>query len=511
MVDHLIAFCRYLRLAGIPVSTGEALDLMHALTLLEPSRENFLLAVKTTVTKGRINERELEKLFHFYLRTAAKGPAPIPTPQKPAIPKPAPRLTPQEFSARLAQMKDWLRQEMARAREGEETASGRGGGPGGQAAGRGTGVARDGGGQGNPGYQTAAFNQATFPTRFFMVLERGGEEELAVLAAEALSTLMETGSEDGETVEETLDRLKGLLDWNAVGEHLEQPSVREAKRLLWSEKLLKLESFLRTGIRERRWRQQPEQELENMARHSNLAGRAFADLNQEELAEVKRQVVRLARQLATRPGYRYKPSPHGMVDMARTVRLAAATGGVPLQLCHMRREPGRPAVVLLCDLSGSVAPYSRFMLLLVHTMQNKFRLARSFAFVDAVAEITGLVKNQDLERTLVQIQRQTGIWQTGFSDYGAVWKQFRREYLKVLNNKTTLIVLGDARNNYKPPEVDHFQEICRRARQVIWLNPAPREHWEGEDNIMGLYAPYCRRVLECRNLAQLTRIAREIF
>ena len=508
MVDLLIAFCRYLRLAGIPVSTGEALDLMHALTLLEPSRENFLLAVKTTLAKGRVNERELEKLFHFYLRTAAKGPAPIPTPQKPAIPNPAPRLTPQEFSTRLAQMKDWLRQEMARAREGEEGNSGRGGGPGGQTTGRETGVAVARGWQRD---RTTAFKQVPLYNRLFMVLERGGEEELATLAAEALSALTEANNGAGESVQETLTGLKALLDWNTVREHLEQPSMREAQKLIWREKLRKLENILRTGIEEKRWRQQPERELENMARRANLAERSFAHLNPEELAEVKRQVVRLGRQLATRPGYRHKPSPHGMVDIARTVRLAATTGGVPLQLCHMRREPGRPDVVLLCDLSGSVAPYSRFMLLLVHTMQNKFQLARSFAFVDAVAEITGLVKNQDLERTLVHIQRQTGIWQTGFSDYGAVWKQFRREYLTVLNNKTTLIILGDARNNYKPPEVDHFQEICRRARQVIWLNPAPREHWEGEDSIMGLYAPYCRRVLECRNLAQLTRIAREIF
>jgi len=148
----------------------------------------------------------------------------------------------------------------------------------------------------------------------------------------------------------------------------------------------------------------------------------------------------LGRRLATHPGYRRIPAPGGEVDMRRTIRRAMSIGGVPVVLYYRKRQFTKPEVFILCDLSGSVAPYCKFMLTLVYAMQEKFKLVRSFAFVDAVTEVTGLLKNRDPDLAVQDIYRQTRIWQTGFSDYGAVWAQFYRNYRQGVTPKTTLLI-----------------------------------------------------------------------
>jgi uncharacterized protein with von Willebrand factor type A (vWA) domain len=243
----------------------------------------------------------------------------------------------------------------------------------------------------------------------------------------------------------------------------------------------------------------------------NAAKTAFNRLDYLQAREIRRKLVMLGRRLAARKGYRYAPSSRGKVDLRRTACLAGKTGGVPFKLLKRDRKPERPEIVILCDLSGSVASFSRFMLLLVSAMQDKFRLARSFAFVDAVEEVTPLIGGWDAEKKIAGILRKTRIWQTGFSDYGAVWRQFADSFPDVVNDKTSLFILGDARNNYKPDGVSHFAWIAAKARRVIWLNPAPVEQWNREDSIIDTYRPYCTAVLECRNLEQLEKVVRHVF
>jgi hypothetical protein len=432
LVQELIGFTSILRQAGIPVSTGELLELLQAISLLEPTRENLLLAIRSTLVKESGHEKLVEELLDLYwltLKQKVKKHSQNAEKNKTFITTHSPRLSRDEFNSRLAQMKEWLKQAM----KSEDKSFSGGGKPAGQGAGN---------------------------------RKSAGKKESGNFQYGHLNSFM-TGKQQPGPI---------------PGEDIEQHNDK-----------------------------QPEMELLHTARKNNLYQRCFAELDSEQIKQVKKQVARLGRRLATRAGYRRIPAARGTVDMSRTVRLAATTGGIPLILRYQGRQLSRPDLVVLCDLSGSVAPYSQFMLLLVHTMQDKFRMVRSFAFVDAIAEITVHVKELDLENTIRNIQRQTGIWRTGFSDYGAVWRQFYHEYLHVLHRKVTLIILGDARNNYKPSGVEYFREICHQARQVIWLNPAPEQSWNREDSIMHIYMPYCRYVFECRNLSQLTRIARQIF
>jgi len=138
---------------------------------------------------------------------------------------------------------------------------------------------------------------------------------------------------------------------------------------------------------------------------------------------------------------------------------------------------------------------------------------RFFAFVDQVAEITGLMHQPGRPGTVSarEILRAAPISLTGFSHYGQVWECFHNRYREVLTQRTTVIVLGDARNNWQPEGADIFRSIAGLCRRVIWLNPLPKEKWSGNDCIIDAYAPYCSQVRECRNVAQLAQIIREIL
>jgi len=246
---------------------------------------------------------------------------------------------------------------------------------------------------------------------------------------------------------------------------------------------------------------------------TNLKFMDFAAANPEQLDEIKKLLGALGKILAVKRGYRKKTALSGTVDMQRTVRKAVTCGGVPLVLKKERRVPSSPLIVTLCDLSGSVAPYSEFFLQLLNGLRFRFKDLRSYAFVDYVAEVTGLIKNPGDSWSLSarKILREAKISLTGFSNYGQVWECFHNGYRDVLTPRTTVIILGDARNNWQPDGADIFRTITGLCRRTIWLNPLPREKWDTGDCIISSYAPYCSSVQECRNADQLSRLIRDIL
>ncbi len=231
-----------------------------------------------------------------------------------------------------------------------------------------------------------------------------------------------------------------------------------------------------------------------------------------QLQEIKKILKSLARRLASRKGHRKKPAPEGDIDMRRTAKHAFSRAGIPLVLKKHKRRPSKPQVVLLCDLSGSVAPYSEFFLQLLISMQGMFSSLQSFAFVDHVEEITSLAKRPgSWHITAREILRQAKISISGFSDYGRVWNYFCTNYIDSLTGQTTLVILGDAKNNWKDEGIEYFRSIADRCRRIIWLNPLPRDNWEAEDCIIDAYAPFCTAVFECRNARQLAAAIKMIM
>ena len=231
-----------------------------------------------------------------------------------------------------------------------------------------------------------------------------------------------------------------------------------------------------------------------------------------EVEQMRRAVSQLARKLSSRYSLRYKRAKHGGVDLRGTIRRAfVSTGGVPVELKRRKRIISRPEIVLLCDVSESVAAFSHFMLQLVYAIQFRFSYVRSFLFVDLIDEITPYFRTRNVDQA-VKDALDRGKYSSGvFSDYGRVFELFARTYLPTISPRSTIIVLGDARNNHFPEYGKSFEKICGHVKRVIWLNPQPRGEWNTRDNIMGLYSRHCHEVYECSTIRQLERIMDDLI
>jgi hypothetical protein len=223
-----------------------------------------------------------------------------------------------------------------------------------------------------------------------------------------------------------------------------------------------------------------------------------------ELAEMEAAIGPLTRKLASRLARRRKRR-SGRLDFRRTVRRSLATGGVPADPQFKHPRPHRPEVWLICDISGSMATFSRFTLQFTHAMSSQFSRLRSFAFVDTVDEVTDFFgPGIDFSSALHRITTEAEvIWMDGHSDYGNTFDTFLARYGSQISSRTTILITGDARNNYRPTRDGALADIARRARTVIWLNPEPASYWDTGDSTMSEYARHCDSVHEVRTLAQL--------
>jgi len=235
-----------------------------------------------------------------------------------------------------------------------------------------------------------------------------------------------------------------------------------------------------------------------------LAGLDLLHLSAAQQDEVRRLIEPLARRLAQRARIRRRADRSGRLDVRRTVRRSMSTGGVPFDPQSRPRRPRRPELFVICDVSDSVASFARFTLLLMHAMQGQFAGVRSFAFVDEIDEVTRFFADVPAEdgigRLLSEAQVVSG---DGHSDYGRCLEAFVARYGRDITARSTVLILGDARTNYRPSGLAAVDALQRRARRVWWLNPEPRGTWDTGDSVASGYARFVEEMVEVRNLRQL--------
>ncbi|HKX73981.1 MAG TPA: VWA domain-containing protein [Acidimicrobiia bacterium] len=224
-----------------------------------------------------------------------------------------------------------------------------------------------------------------------------------------------------------------------------------------------------------------------------------------ELAQIEDVIEPLTRKLAARLARRRRLLRAGRLDFRKTVRRSLGTGGVPLEPIFRKARPHRPEVFLVCDISGSMATFARFTLQFTYAMATHFSKLRSFVFIDTIDEVTGYFgPGVDFVEALNRIASEAeAVWLDGHSDYGNSLARFLERYGGEVTPRTTVIVTGDARNNYRPPRAELLEEIARKSRAIYWLNPEPRSYWDTGDSVMGKYEPYCDGAFEVRTLRQL--------
>jgi uncharacterized protein with von Willebrand factor type A (vWA) domain len=238
-------------------------------------------------------------------------------------------------------------------------------------------------------------------------------------------------------------------------------------------------------------------------RESLLRNLRLTSLEQKHHRLLQDIVLRMARKLATAYSRRRKVFRRGHLHVPRTLRRNMKYDDAIFDLHWKSVQTDRPKVFAVCDVSGSVANYARFMLLFLYSLEEVLPKVRSFAFSSDLGEISELFARNSAEDAIALALRQYG---SGSTDYGQALADFRKRCLDDIDRRTTVIILGDARNNYGDARTDVLKEIYDRCRRVLWLNPEPRAMWNTGDSEMRHYAPYCHQVDECATLTQLERV-----
>jgi uncharacterized protein with von Willebrand factor type A (vWA) domain len=235
----------------------------------------------------------------------------------------------------------------------------------------------------------------------------------------------------------------------------------------------------------------------------------FTSARKADLAEMRREIYPLARRLATRMTRQRHARRRGPLDVRRTVRASVSSGGVPLTTYHRPRRPHRTELVVLCDVSGSVASFAQFTLMLVYALHEQFGKVRAFTFVDQVHEVTDVFRpGADPGLVLASLAARTehaARW--GRTNYGRAFATFAEGHADALGPRAALLVLGDARSNYSDLNVEALRDLSGRARHAWWLNPEHPRHWDTGDSAATAYGEVVPMV-ECRNLAQLADFVR---
>ncbi|MDA8292715.1 MAG: VWA domain-containing protein [Actinomycetota bacterium] len=233
----------------------------------------------------------------------------------------------------------------------------------------------------------------------------------------------------------------------------------------------------------------------------------FMHASGEDLDRIRRALFPLARSLAVRLARRRRSRRRGSLDFRATIRRSLQTGGVPADPRFHRARPAKPEILVVADVSGSVASFARFTLHLVHALAAQFSNVRIFVFVDGIDEVTAIFsRSASIAEAVARVAAEADVVHLdGHSDYGNAFGAFARRWGREVTSRTNVIVLGDARNNYHATNEEALAEVARRARRVYWLNPEPRAYWGTGDSVLASYAPLADGVFECRNLRQLER------
>jgi uncharacterized protein len=310
-------------------------------------------------------------------------------------------------------------------------------------------------------------------------------------------------------------RVADGLDLGAVERDIEQLLRLLAERGLDAGQLARIRNYLELRLEafRRMIRQHVERELERRAwrQGERLSREVLSDkplfaLTAEEVAQMQAVVVRLARKIKDALVLRQRQEERGRIDTRRTIRKSLAWDGVPMEIALRRRHRDKPKLITICDVSDSVRNASRFMLQLVWSLQECFSRVRSFVFVSEIAEVTNAFGAHPVERAIEWALKAAPVDYHCRSDFGFAFSQFVRTQLDTLDRRTTILLLGDARNNYNDPQAWALRMIRERVKGLIWLNPEGQWGWGVGDSVMPLYAPACDLVRECRTVGQLGEV-----
>jgi uncharacterized protein with von Willebrand factor type A (vWA) domain len=238
------------------------------------------------------------------------------------------------------------------------------------------------------------------------------------------------------------------------------------------------------------------------------ATKHLSAIEANDMARMKQLVAKVAKRLAVKHSRRRKRTQRGLLDVRRTMRANAGVDGIPFNVIWRQKKKDRPKIIVICDVSGSVALYVRFLLLLLFSMKEAIPDLHAFAFSYRLKSVDDILETMEFDAAIKKILREIGL---GSTSYGQAFSDFKMEHENKIDRRTTIIILGDGRSNYGDPRLDLFRDFAGRAKRVIWLNPEGRALWGTGDSVIPRYEPFCAQMSHVATLKDLEKAIDEVL
>jgi len=460
LIDREIGFFHALRDAGLNISLAEVLDATRALGVVDLlEREHLRAAYAATVLKRPAHRQAFDTLFDLWF----------------------PPVTGEPSRNEL---------EQGEPGDGEE-------------------------GEGDGPADTAALRE-----RLKELLLDGDEEAMRRFARMTVSELGRADTQPGRQSWFSYRVLRGLSPETLMASLLETllagqqrgGMAEKVARQTISERIKQFQEMVESEVRRRLAEDRGPEQLSKTAVQPLAEQVDFLRASRNDMAELRRQVFPLARRLATRLTAKRRLGRTGKLDFRRTVRASLATGGVPIVTHHRPHKPHKPELTVICDVSGSVAGFAHFTLMLAYALSEQFTKVRAFAFIDTVDEVSRFfTPGGDVADALARMSAEANlVWFDGHSDYGHSIEKFAADYPDAVGPRTSLLILGDARNNYRATGLQTLRGLVQKSRHAYWLNPEPAAYWGSGDSATAQYADVIEMV-ECRNAVQLEAFVQRLL
>jgi uncharacterized protein with von Willebrand factor type A (vWA) domain len=456
MDKRIIQFISALRASGVRVSLAESEDAFNALQIMGiKNREEFKLSLRATLIKEANGIQVFEELFPLFFGSGSIPPmADI---NQDLTPEEAEQLAEalQQFSRKMRELLERLLKGKRLSQQQLEQLG-----------------------------QMVGLNNV-YDLRYRDWMARRMQQALGFpRVLEALQALLEMLQELGLS-SERLEQIRQLVRSNqqALAEQLQQ--------------------FAGEQIAENISHHTPQRQMDE------LLNRPFQALSERDMDLLRKEVQRLAALLRSRVALRQKRAKSGQLDPKATIRANLKNNNVPIEIRH-RDHHLKPKMVVICDISTSMRYCSELMLSLVYALQDQIKKTHAFTFISHIEYISPDFSGKQVTEAVQGVldRNPPGYYNT---DLGYSLEGFTKKYLDTIDSRTTLILVGDGRNNYNDPRLDLYRQLTRRAKNAIWLNPEPPHLWGSGDSDMLKYAPYCSAIMQVRNLAELTRAIDRLF
>lgn len=443
--ERVLSLARALRVAGVPASTPEVTDALSALRVLPlERRETVRASLKTALVKDAVHHQAFDRLFEVYF-PRGRAARPEGSEEPPGAGGGEGSDPNRELSEALHENDDERLRGMARDRVERH------------------GDVRPGANVNEDAYVFRSMRGLNLDAIFDNLREQEVE-------AEGMTALERRIVEEDLT--DRIDNFKQMLRDEVFSAFAEGADADELAQ---------------------RQQQRPPDEVD------------FLWATESDLERLRTALQPLARKLTRQLAHKRRSSRQGRLDIRRTLRRSLSTGGIPVEPRFRRPVAGKPELVVVCDISGSMRSFAKFTLELTYALATQFQRVRSFVFVDALDEVTDVFDTSgDFATALQRVDGEADVVEVdGQSWYGNSFEQLWRRAGHDFAPRTTVLVIGDARNNYRSAGAEYLRQVHDRVQSVYWLNPEPTAHWNTGDSVMREFVPACDAVVECRNLSQL--------